>query len=334
MRIILQIVLFLGFGLFSFHSEAGFCWKPKGESKNDCQLTGNERKTIEDSNIPDVSTGEELKIKASTRFKFRSYCHNCGSGEPRQDWSLGITDVIIDPPISSVSYRVDTDIKLGAGGTDQYTYPGDDLVHKGYWTELKGDGWSGNLIPTLTIPSTELGKFSNGLNRFTVTFEGKDRQGLEITKYLEYTFLFNLVKPPIQVEISGLDPIELGTFPNHKPSESQDLCVFTTDGEPFSITATSSNGGGDYFLASNLSQINYTPYFAMKQHSSGMFELSTTPIFHDKSGNELRGSSKQGCTDTGENMTLKVELVEDFQTLSTKPAGNYTDTLTLTVAAE
>ncbi|OED44344.1 hypothetical protein ACH42_07800 [Endozoicomonas sp. (ex Bugula neritina AB1)] len=330
-------MVFFGFWLFSLASEAGFCW-----SKNnaDCDLTDNGYvEKIINTDVETIYSGSDLNITVSEKFKFRSYCHeNCSGGILERNWSIELKSICINGiPATDLGYLLEIEIVL----KDQRQYLKWDAIGDSYFggnTTLFTGGWSGDITPVLYIPYEELNKFKNGINEITFVFEGEDRDGfvVAVTKELHYTFIFDF-KKLIQVEISGLDPVNLGAFPSHNSTSEQEFCVFATDGENFSIAATSINHRQEkYYLGSdsNGAEIQYTPYFSTAQSPEGEFALSTTKASIDSIENKLRGSSTQGCTDTGENMTLKIKLDESFQALSTKPAGTYTDTLTLTVAAE
>ncbi len=139
------------------------------------------------------------------------------------------------------------------------------------------------------------------------------------------------------VEISGLDDIDFGTFLNTDVTEPQtdELCVYSQAGLNFDVKADSKNtdSSDSFWLEGGtpIERVGYIVFFDPKT-------AATTPSHQlmegdwYTSGTDLVGDPKQDCP-SGDNMRLTVQLAEDFSTLSTLPAGTYSDELTLTVRA-
>lgn len=318
-------------------ASAGFCWY-KGASADDrCELYASHSKKIKDGEVRNIYSENGLTLVSTIYFIFASYCESCGSA---QDWSVTYTDIEHTPPSGHAVLNA-SNVKLSANfsflsGADRYINGWQkNLTYMGVSTQLDNGGWSKDTSLQIDILPEVLAKLDPGIHYVKLTIQGSDYRSETVVRNIEYTFAFNLVKPQSLVKISGLKPMDFGTFPNHQSYLSQDLCVYASDSTAFSIAGVSSNGSASFYMSDGKGgRIGYNPYFSLRDSSSGHFLLSPTPQARDHNGVSLVSSNSEMCQKTGENMTLQIWLDDDFKTLSTKPAGTYIDTLTLTVAAE
>ncbi len=194
---------------------------------------------------------------------------------------------------------------------------------------------------TLVLDEVALAELSEGIHRFTFTIRGKDQRGpLEVTRDLKYTFKFTI---PDAVTISGLDPISLGVFPDHQSYGESDFCVYRRQQGTFNITASSATTTTNVevlHLRDKKIQGNFINYRVKLGHANdapeNMITIKNNEKYAGYNGSEFKGSDSKECSDfiNNSNMKLRVDLIDDFTELSTKPAGHYIDTITLTVSPD
>lgn len=170
---------------------------------------------------------------------------------------------------------------------------------------------------------------SSGSHRFIFSIYGKTNDGRE--QSLVYEFRIGVGN---QVQISRLDNMPLGTFPEIKDFEKQDFCVYATGdgsgrGGLFSINASSNTGFNLKRSPADEFEVEYIPMFAVGVDAG----RNALQRIDSLSGQTFTGSPTVDCGNS-DNMTLGIELNATFQELSVLPAGTYSDVLTITVEAK
>ena len=327
------------FCLFSSEkTEAGFCWD-MSNSPEGCEVKDfNNFNVIHNKAFYLTNINSDKRFK-SPAFRFRSDCHNPSGGCHGQDWEISFIEYYyiyggfdLD---KTTPYQLNAKFNLKSGNEviDNWTLGGTKISgnkkNHGDDRRLFGNrAVSGEVFLELALTKDQLGALRPGRNRFMFVLKGEDVESNVISR-LYYSF-YIYIPDSKQVKISGLSPVELGIFPRHIEHHDQDFCIHSSGDGKFGLTAS-----GNFSLQSKDSSISYKASVAMKSNRSGIFELVNGQKFtKDANGIELSGSSSEGCTAKGKNMKLVIELTEPFESLSTKPAGNYVDTLTLTVSAE
>lgn len=207
--------------------------------------------------------------------------------------------------------------------------------HDHYWMvgeSHSGSGFSGNngdysknTYLKLDLKQDMWGILGPGNHSFIFNITGRNNEDGSSQK-LQYIFGIDI---GISAGISGLEPFNLGTFPDHDDAASQSVCVFVTGGGEFTIKAESRNGGAGsnaFYLATPTVpgyQVNYKPYF-------GQLYGEMTEINNSEKNLDIGGSREASCFGE-DNMRVEVRMETTFQQLSQLPAGTYTDTLTLIV---
>ncbi len=274
----------------------------------------------------------------SDPFHFRAYHHSGNSGN--QAWAVSLKDISYKVNGRDISSDIPTyihpeiSIKLKKRTVKREDWLQNDRI-TGKGSDLRKKGRSGPLTLKLSFSADEMKNMPTGKHRIELTLRGEDTYSATVYRDMVYAFEFDISD---EIQISGLEDVDLGIFPNHKIKHEQTFCVYR---RPFffifarniGISGTSSNGGSDFFLKNGQNRIKYTPKVAVKANPSGIFELTQTLTIKDSSGRALRGNRSRTCN-KDDNMLLVINLDESFENLSTKPAGNYTDTLTITVSPE
>ena len=134
------------------------------------------------------------------------------------------------------------------------------------------------------------------------------------------------VSVPFRTRISGLTDIGLGTLADDGTATSswRSFCIYTQGGVNFRLTARGQRT--EFSLAQNSTLIDYQLFMKSSQES-GEGEL----LVPGQNYSQWAGSINQECTG-GDNMQLKVTVPATSNALS-KPAGVYSDTITITVQA-
>ena len=326
----LFMILLLNAPMAEAREKDGFCWDMN--YTNHCDLEFNDGDDYRDDHWFDVDFSGELEL-ISAPFRFRSDCEgtssDCGKG---RDWDIEFVEFYytLDGQLANAPYelQVKFDMADGQGQPFERWKIGD----KENGNE-KGliNGMSGDVNLKFKLTETQVKNLEPGVHRFVFVIRGGNTKD-DVSRRIHYPFVFDGFKQK-QVGIYNLQPVELGTFPTHESFHEQDLCVFASRDGEFGLTATSSTVG-EFALTSGNNGIQYKPSFAQKNNPNGIFELEHGKKYiADEFGLPLTGSPHEGCLGTN-NMKLFIEVTDSFAEISTKPAGNYVDTLTLTVSVE
>lgn len=326
----LFMVLFLSAPISEAREKDGFCWDMN--YTNYCELEFNDGDDYREDHWFDVDFSGALELY-SAPFRFRSDCEgtssDCGKG---RDWDIEFVEFYytLDGQKADAPYelQVKFDMADGQGQPFERWKIGD--KENGNENGLF-NGMSGDVNLKLKLSEEQVKKLEPGVHRFVFVIRGGNTEE-DVSRRIHYPFVFDGLGPK-EVGVYNLKPVELGTFPTHESFHEQDLCVYASRDGEFGLTATSSTAG-EFALTSSDDRIHYKPSFAQKNNPNGIFELKHGKKYiADTFGHPLIGSPHKGCPGAN-NMKLFIELTDSFAEISTKPAGNYVDTLTLTVSAE
>lgn len=126
------------------------------------------------------------------------------------------------------------------------------------------------------------------------------------------------------IRISGLDPINLGTFDGVSDSRGgDDFCVYSNNASGiYSVTAYGQGPGGDLLLSDGGHNV---PYVLEYDDGAGFApQPANTPI--------TRANAHAGAPDCGGASNAAIRVTVGAATLRDAPAGTYADELVLVVA--
>ena len=320
-------------------AEAGFCWSL--DNSGNCTLessNGNDFSDDHDFGIRDPNT----KLTMLSRpFRFRSDCHTSLSECGGQNWKLVFREFehSVDGESTPADYQLDA--SLEPYGWVRVDWQKRRQAIKGSSYSLGTGGVSGTMHLHLTLTQDKLKILPPGKHRFTFVIRGVENQGRKVFRQLHYTFVFTI---PEQINISGLDSINLETFPKHKVFGESEFCVSRSRWGKFSITASTNStpSDSDSFHLKNSNAPNSSIKYGVKLGApedsfNDMLPVSNmTRYYKDNFSQDLITGPPKDCSNhkNNSNMKIRVDLQSTFTELSTLPAGSYTDTITLTVAPE
>ncbi|UYM13924.1 hypothetical protein [Endozoicomonas euniceicola] len=330
------ILLLLSPLSFAGGEKPGFCWD-MGNTSN-CTLEflygteSEEKKMIERNESDDGDL-----VMVSDRFRFRSDCEGC-SGLKGQDWEFQFAsfEYRVDGKPTSPPFDVKDEklVKIELNLNDGQSYPLQiwDVERKenGEGEELFSS-YSGEIYLQFTLEEKHVRNLVAGKNyEFVFNLKGTNVYNGEIHRIQPYVFSLEY-KEFKQVLISRLQNMNLRTFPDHMPYYTQNICIHASGDHKFSIRAEGTDKNqSNFVLSSSSNTISYIPLFGVGNDKP---ENSLMAMNGDTANEIFFGHDHKYCNG-GTNMTLAVRLNTTFEELSQKPAGNYTDTLTLIVKAE
>ncbi|MET4696350.1 hypothetical protein [Endozoicomonas lisbonensis] len=337
------ILLLLPSLSFSGGGEPGFCWAVAGE--NTCNFPNKDLDRYDDSVEADVSypINGDQSFRSSPRFQFRSGCHSNSNNNCDVGWKLDFVEFQKDGiPVEKGDfndgnhYVLNTEFSIPEFGHDNnnFQWPIDNEIN-GDAEDLNPNGMSGDMFLNLTIKERVLKSLSAGEHVFTVVLKGYDSDEKSV-KYLYYNFNIT-ASGNKQVRISGLDDYSLGLFPGHLPYDSKNFCIHASGDGLFTIRAEGGDKRTSNFELSSTAnnQKSTIPYLPMFGVGNDVPERSLLEMNSQTEDETFVGHEEDYCGGLGNtNMTLAIRLNATFQQLSQKPAGNYTDTLTLVVEAK
>ena len=324
--------------LLTEEAQAGFCWAMDGAST--CTLQdGNGSIDYYDPHELEPLDGGDQTFTSNANFQFRSGCtadNDCSGG---LDWEVHFvnfkhngSNVDKGKFNDETHYVLDAFFNIrGFGRDDKYLtpWPMDDKFNGGGQDNLRSGEMSGRSDLSLTLKYNLLKDLQPGDHHFTVVLEGRELEKSGVTRTLNYHF-FIKVPENKQVRISGLRNVQLGTFPEHSSYDSQNFCIHSSGEGNFKIRAEGGDKRDNNFQLNSASNtISYSPLFGV---GNSLPENSLLRM-NDETSGQFKGHKDDFCGG-GTNMTLAIKLNTTFEELSIKPAGNYTDTLTLHVEAD
>lgn len=333
-------MLLLIFPLFlTEEAQAGFCWAMGGAAT--CTLQDNSGSINYDDphTLQPVVVDKDQTFTSNIPFQFRSGCtakDGCSGG---LNWEVHFVNFKYNG--SNVDKglfndRTHYDLKgffningFGYDDKDLNPWPMDDKFNGNGEDNLWAGQMSGFSHISLILKYKLLKDLQPGDHHFTVVIEGREVQESGVTRTLNYNF-FIKVPENKQVRISGLRNVQLGTFPEHSSYDSQNFCIHSSGEGNFKIRAEGGDKRDNNFQLNSASNtISYSPLFGV---GNSLPEGSLLRM-NDETSGQFKGHKDDFCGG-GTNMTLAIKLNTTFEELSIKPAGNYTDTLTLHVEAD
>ena len=330
---IASLMVFLGLVFFNFGSkaEAAPCWSLDNDQCNTELSTATKEKK---KDFREISSTDRYKL-VSKAFRFNLDCkkndrRDQGSKCDNEEWSITLTDM---------EYTGDADfdvrnITLQLLHDNQSVIENDWKINQRIDSPVKLDanGRSRKMKLALILGKLDFEQLGAGSHSFTFSLAGK-YEGYNHPQYFEYTFTFNV---PRQLKISGLKKFDFRTFPEHKTTLTKTLCVYANgtgpgdEGGLFKIEASGLHENGQQKF-----NMKYGEKFIAYQPSFGVAGGSDFIIL-DGSSQDISqpGSRQKNCrSDAGKaNMALKINIIEPFESLSRKLAGQYSDTITLIVS--
>ena len=318
------------FSLLNFCSaaETVACWSLDDEQ---CSIAQPSPTELKNKDFGQVSPADNYEL-VSGAFRFKLTCSDDSSTCDQEGWQLALSDV---------EYAGDYGGKFDDIGNIRLK-----LLSKNK-SVIESDWKKQNIIENsvklnttekpqpmklaLILNKLDFERLGSGKHSFIFSIMG-EVSGNTPPKLLRYTFTFNV---PRQVQISGLDEFDFGVFPDHLTSITENLCIYAnktgagTEGGQFNIEASSlhENGSQTFNMKNGKEFIAYQPYLGS---TAGGF----TALDGTLQSVPQRGSRQKDCRNYSnkENIALKIDIVESFESLSRKLAGQYSDTITLTVS--
>ena len=332
---LLNLCVFLLFLLVPITSKAGFCWSTDGTQVCNVNSQSNQGNPLgsngqNDHLLGTIDPDYDLERGWRRDILFRSDCHTQSSGCGGQRWELEYIEFyhLFDGEITYAPQpKLSLELNLETGKIEKDNWLATEILSGNNSGELKDKGVSGSMYLTFSLTKSQLAELAPGTHRFTFLLRGSDVEDTQVHRYIYFPFSFFM--PEIKkVQISGLSTVSFGSFPLDRTSIDQKICIYANVDNKYTIKAGSGNGGTDFRLKSeNDHTIAYEPRIG----SIGSSQLSPIPTALTDLG--LSGSSVLDCGGVP-NTKLEVGITDTFGTLSTKPAGTYIDTLTITVAAD
>ena len=316
----------------------GFCWDLNASGS--CEVEKDKGEIVRpDHYVGEIDKDNALEVD-SEAFKFRVACHKssskCDSGKP--DWEIEFVDFYHtldgkETDKDEDDYKLNANFNFKKDNETRNNWEEEDNKIDGGQDQL-WNGMSGNVKLTLIINKGQVKKLKPGTHRYTFVIRGEGNYNDKVNRRIHYPFVFD-VSDDKQVRISRLQPVNLRSFPDHMSYYTQNICIHASGDGKFGLRAE----GGDkrtnnFQLSSTANNVKSTiSYLAMYGVGNDIEESLLKKMNSDTENKIFVGHKHEFCNG-GTNMTLAIKLNTTFEQLSQKPAGNYTDTLTLIVEAK
>ena len=251
-------------GHFS-EAKAGFCWDLNASGS--CTVQSQNGTDLRPDQVVGVIEKDERLVVPSEFFRFRSDCHSPASGCDGQDWEVSFIDFQyqFNGAEAVVSYRLDALFNFDDGNESRNNWKLGNKKLDGDADDLYSDGMSGNIQLVLVLNKNRVRNLDPGTHRYTFVIRGEDVQDTSVYRDLHYTFSF-IVPDDKQVQITGLKPMPLGSFPEYSRRSDQTFCVHATSDQAFSLMASS-----NFLLEAPEGSIEYRASLLTKPQGSNTF---------------------------------------------------------------
>lgn len=286
-----------------------------------------------------TQTGQDLTISGIS-FDFRSYVTEDDDDEEdteNEDWSLWYhslrycpdknkSDCGSDNKISTSNYVVNM---ANPKNVMPWGYG------RSYAVTQKVSGGNGQTYYraniSITLKESWLKSLSHGEHMIRFKVHGSATRDKDKTYDYHHEDIYTYItfSVPKQVKLTIADEYDFGTFlsDDFKTSITKSACAHVQGGGNFKLSTSSRN------LGYNIKGSNNTTQAIAYEVAFGPDETSLINIPYGGDETVFAGDPSENCSD-GDNMNLRVRLTELFESLSVKPADNYSDTLTLTISAQ